>query len=216
MLAHQLHDPAAQFQRRERGGYLVVTDGAAIEAMAGLALGARAPAAHAARGQERAGELIEEAACRVVDLTGQVNEPRTSVECMPPGVEVRAENARRIVAERCLYGVNLNPLAVELAKLAKLSLWLVTLSKGRPFGFLDHHLRRGDSLLGISRLESTSTNSSEAVFGTLEAVLVKLRVALEVVWVGARSQARGQIVPRTLFGGRWEEHGRGLVQSCRR
>ena len=66
---------------------------------------------------------------------------------MPPGVEARAENARRIVAERCLYGVDLNPLAVELAKL---SLWLVTLSKGRPFGFLDHNLRCGDSLLGIS------------------------------------------------------------------
>jgi hypothetical protein len=93
---------------------------------------------------------IEEAAGRVVDLTGQAHEPRTSVESMPPGVEVRAETARRIVAERCLYGVDLNPLAVELAKL---SLWLVTLSKGRPFGFLDHNLCRGDSLLGISRLE---------------------------------------------------------------
>ncbi|HEX5751046.1 MAG TPA: DNA methyltransferase [Archangium sp.] len=93
---------------------------------------------------------IEEAAGRVVDLTGQVHEPRTSVESMPPGAEIRAENARRIVAERCLYGVDLNPLAVELAKL---SLWLVTLSKGRPFGFLDHNLRCGDSLLGINSLE---------------------------------------------------------------
>lgn len=93
---------------------------------------------------------IEEQTGRVVDLTGQVHEPRTSVETMPSGGEARAENARRIVAERCLYGVDLNPLAVELAKL---SLWLVTLSKGRPFGFLDHNLRRGDSLLGISRLE---------------------------------------------------------------
>lgn len=93
---------------------------------------------------------IAEQAGRVVDLTGQVHEPPTNVESMPPGVETRADNARRIVAERCLYGVDLNPLAVELAKL---SLWLVTLSKGRPFGFLDHNLRRGDSLLGISRLE---------------------------------------------------------------
>lgn len=93
--------------------------------------------------------VIEEAAGRVVDLTGQVHESST-VEIMPPGSEVRAEHARRIVAERCLYGVDLNPLAVELAKL---SLWLVTLSKGRPFGFLDHNLRCGDSLLGICRLE---------------------------------------------------------------
>ncbi len=101
---------------------------------------------------------VEEAAGRVVDLTGQVHEPRSSVESLPPGVEVRAENARRIVTERCLYGVDLNPLAVELAKL---SLWLVTLSKGRPFGFLDHNLRRGDSLLGISRLEQLTELSLE-------------------------------------------------------
>ena len=55
--------------------------------------------------------------------------------------------ARRLVAERCLYGVDINPLAVELAKL---SLWLVTLAKDKPFGFLDHNLKCGDSLLGIT------------------------------------------------------------------
>jgi hypothetical protein len=54
------------------------------------------------------------------------------------------------VAERCIYGVDISPMAVELAKL---SLWLVTLAKGRPFGFLDHNLRSGDSLLGITSLE---------------------------------------------------------------
>lgn len=58
--------------------------------------------------------------------------------------------ARRLIAERCLYGVDMNPLAVELAKL---SIWLVTLAKGRPFGFLDHNLRCGDSLLGITTVE---------------------------------------------------------------
>lgn len=93
---------------------------------------------------------IEEAAGAVVDLTGQVHEASTNIAAMPPGAEIRSENARRIVAERCLYGVDLNPLAVELAKL---SLWLVTLSKGRPFGFLDHNLRCGDSLLGINRID---------------------------------------------------------------
>ena len=93
---------------------------------------------------------IEESGGHVVDLTGQVHDPGARVEAMPLGAEMRVEHARRIVAERCLYGVDQNPLAVELAKL---SLWLVTLSKGRPFGFLDHNLRHGDSLLGISRLE---------------------------------------------------------------
>ncbi len=92
----------------------------------------------------------EEAAGRVLDPAGLAEGPRASFVGMPAGVDARAENARRIVAERCLYGIDLNPLAVELAKL---SLWLVTLSKGRPFGFLDHNLRCGDSLLGIHRLD---------------------------------------------------------------
>ena len=73
-----------------------------------------------------------------------------SVEPLPGDTEARTIVARRLIAERCLYGVDLNPLAVELAKL---SIWLVTLAKGRPFGFLDHNLRCGDSLLGIHRLD---------------------------------------------------------------
>lgn len=58
--------------------------------------------------------------------------------------------ARRVVAERCLYGVDRNPMAVEMAKL---SLWLTTLARERPFTFLDHALRSGDSLLGITSLD---------------------------------------------------------------
>jgi hypothetical protein len=58
--------------------------------------------------------------------------------------------ARRLVAERCIFGVDLNALAVELAKL---SLWLVTLSKDKPFTFLDHRLRHGNSLIGASFLQ---------------------------------------------------------------
>ncbi len=56
--------------------------------------------------------------------------------------------AQRMVAQRCLYGVDKNPMAVDLAKL---SLWLVTLAKDHPFTFLDHALRPGDSLVGLSR-----------------------------------------------------------------
>jgi hypothetical protein len=58
--------------------------------------------------------------------------------------------ARRLVAQRCLYGVDKNPFAVNLAKL---SLWLVTLAKDRPFTFLDHALKCGDSLVGLTRAE---------------------------------------------------------------
>ncbi|PYR24014.1 MAG: hypothetical protein DMF92_23515, partial [Acidobacteria bacterium] len=52
---------------------------------------------------------------------------------------------RRTIAERCLYGVDLNPMAVQLARL---SLWLATLAADRPLTFLDHRLQVGDSLLG--------------------------------------------------------------------
>jgi hypothetical protein len=58
--------------------------------------------------------------------------------------------ARRIIAQRCLYGVDKNPLAVEMAKL---SLWLLTLAKDKPFEFLDHAIRCGDSLVGISHID---------------------------------------------------------------
>ena len=53
--------------------------------------------------------------------------------------------ARREVVEKCIFGVDLNPLAVELAKL---SLWLYTVARNRPLSFLDHHLRCGNSLIG--------------------------------------------------------------------
>ena len=52
---------------------------------------------------------------------------------------------RRTIAERSLYGVDLNPMAVQLARL---SLWLATLAADRPLSFLDHRLQVGDSLLG--------------------------------------------------------------------
>ncbi len=54
--------------------------------------------------------------------------------------------ARRLVAQRCLYGVDKNPLAVSLARL---SLWLVTLARDEPFTFVDHALRHGDALVGL-------------------------------------------------------------------
>ncbi|HBT43156.1 MAG TPA: restriction endonuclease [Rhodospirillaceae bacterium] len=52
---------------------------------------------------------------------------------------------RRMVLKRCVYGVDKNPMAVELAKVA---LWLHTFTVGAPLSFIDHHLRCGDSLFG--------------------------------------------------------------------
>ena len=59
---------------------------------------------------------------------------------------------RRRVVESCVYGVDLNPMAVELAKL---SLWLHTVAKGEPLSFLDHHIRCGNSLIG-AKIENLS------------------------------------------------------------
>lgn len=58
--------------------------------------------------------------------------------------------ARREIVDHCLYGVDKNPVAAEMAKL---SLWLTTMARERPFTFLDHAIQVGDTLLGITDLE---------------------------------------------------------------
>ena len=59
---------------------------------------------------------------------------------------------RRMVLKRCIYGVDKNPLTVELAKV---SLWLHSFTVGAPLSFLDHHLRCGDSLIGMRVSDAT-------------------------------------------------------------
>ena len=59
---------------------------------------------------------------------------------------------RRMVLKRCIYGVDKNPLTVELAKV---SLWLHSFTVGAPLSFLDHHLRCGDSLVGLRVNDAT-------------------------------------------------------------
>ena len=75
---------------------------------------------------------------------------------------------RRMVLKRCVYGVDKNPMAVELTKV---SLWLHTFTVGAPLSFLDHHLRCGDSLFG--------TWVAPAVHRTEEASSLFLRGPLE-------------------------------------
>ncbi|MBN8604374.1 MAG: TetR family transcriptional regulator [Planctomycetes bacterium] len=83
------------------------------------------------------------------------NEPDFSSETdiwfpLPSDHFERLTIARRMIAQRCLYGVDKNRLAVEMCKL---SLWLLTLAKEKPFTFVDHAIRCGDSLVGISDFE---------------------------------------------------------------
>lgn len=74
---------------------------------------------------------------------------------LPSESEERIALARSMIVDRCLYGVDINPMATEMAKL---SLWLLTMRRDRPFHFLDHALKCGDSLVGVTleELESFS------------------------------------------------------------
>ena len=80
---------------------------------------------------------------------------------------------RRIILKRCVYGVDLNPMAVELAKL---SLWLHSFTVGAPLSFLDHHLRCGDSLFG--EFASPVMRDIQARFGlVMSGAIVRARNA---------------------------------------
>ena len=74
---------------------------------------------------------------------------------------------RRMVLKRCIYGVDKNPLAVELAKVA---LWLHSFTVGAPLSFLDHHLRCGDSLLGLRVTEGVAELNRVAGLGAQSAI----------------------------------------------
>jgi N-6 DNA Methylase len=93
--------------------------------------------------------LLVEADRQIAERLVQAWHRHHSVLTIPPD-EDELLYARRLVAQRCLYGVDKNPMAVDLAKL---SLWLATLARDHPFTFLDHALRAGDSLVGLSRAQ---------------------------------------------------------------
>ena len=83
----------------------------------------------------------------VVDYLAEelITHPDASFMTETASEETELAYWRRRVVESCVYGVDLNPMAVELAKL---SLWLHTVAKGEPLSFLDHHIRCGNSLIG--------------------------------------------------------------------
>jgi hypothetical protein len=80
---------------------------------------------------------------------------------------------KRKVAESCLYGVDRNPMAVELAKLA---LWLETVAAAQPLTFLDHHLRHGDSLVGAGVDDLGAAPGASALWSGFAEQQVKARL----------------------------------------
>jgi hypothetical protein len=102
--------------------------------------------------------------CFVITPEGELSTGSPGERLLPKDPAERIAIARRYVADRCLYGVDINPMAVEMAKL---SLWLITLQKDRPFTFLDHAFKCGDSLLGVTsvkQIEDFSLRPGERQF----------------------------------------------------
>ncbi|WP_437900365.1 Eco57I restriction-modification methylase domain-containing protein [Sorangium sp. So ce124] len=115
------------------------------------------------------------AACR--ELAGEIVAAWTRQGELARVIEQHGDahlHARRLVAQQCLYGVDKNAAAVELAKL---SLWLVTLSRTLPFTFVDHALRHGDSLVGLDFRQIEAFHWAPS--GQTETVRVLLRDALD-------------------------------------
>lgn len=96
---------------------------------------------------------------------GKFSVGASSERLVPVDENERIAIARRVIANRCLYGVDINPMAVEMAKL---SLWLITMDANRPFTFLDHAFKCGDSLLGITSLKQLEYFSLRAGSGKVQ------------------------------------------------
>lgn len=98
----------------------------------------------------------------VVDVTAYIAEWMRNLGLHPQDLQDEDELIywKRLVASACIYAVDINPLAVELAKL---SMWLTTLAKGKPLSFLDHHIRVGNSLVGtrITAIDDTAVSVRE-------------------------------------------------------
>ena len=114
--------------------------------------------------------------------------------------------ARRMVAQKCLYGVDRNPMAVDLAKM---SLWLATLAKDEPLTFVDHALRDGDSLVGLTRRQTAAFTWKRGVFQPELGVRVDDAVDDAMTWRREIRQA-GRDVPQVELEEMWEEADRVL------
>ena len=90
--------------------------------------------------QQRAGERVEGHL-----VTEQRHVRRETGELSPAPSDIR--HALRQVVGRCVYGIDLNPMAVELAKV---NLWLDAVEPGLPLTFLDHHIIHGNGLIGAN------------------------------------------------------------------
>ena len=93
------------------------------------------------------GAFLVETCRQLADALSDAWRAHDETPVIPPD-ENEVVHARRLVAQKCLYGIDRNPMAVDLAKT---SLWLSTLARDHPLTFLDHAFRHGDALVGLTR-----------------------------------------------------------------
>jgi Eco57I restriction-modification methylase len=105
--------------------------------------------------------------------------------------EALRQHALRDIVQHCIYGVDKNPLAVELCKTA---LWIEAVEPGRPLSFLDAHIRCGDSLVGILDPDIMAEGVPDDAYKPLTGDDKKVATALR-----RRNQQAGQSVQGSLF-----------------
>lgn len=108
------------------------------------------------------GHFLLAAARRLAEELAQLRSQANHQEGAIKPQEYR--QALREVISRCIFGVDRNPMAIELARMA---LWLEGFAEGEPLGFLDHHLQVGDALLGLTDLKMLETGISKDAFKVL-------------------------------------------------
>jgi hypothetical protein len=130
-------------------------------------------------------------------------------DLLTSSTEDRVTIARREIVDHCLYGVDKNPVAAEMAKL---SLWLTTMSRDRPFTFLDHAIQSGDSLLGITSIDQLrwlhldpASRRGEGGFATLA---IETRIT-------AASELAQELQSISVVTGRDAEHKRQLHERLK-
>ena len=104
------------------------------------------------------GHFLLAAARRLAEKLAQLRAPDGAV------TPQAYRHALREVVGRCIFGVDRNPMAIELARTA---LWLEGFEEGRPLGFLDHHLQVGDALLGLTDLQALERGIAKDAFKPL-------------------------------------------------
>lgn len=138
------------------------------------------------------GHFLLAAARRLAERLASLRSPDGAV------TPLAYRHALRETIARCIFGVDRNPMAVELARTA---LWLEGFEEGRPLGFLDHHLQCGDALLGLTDLHTLEKGIAKDAFKALsgdDAAVCKALAKTNAAGLKqmARDLQRGQLVLR--------------------